>query len=47
MIDAWLGMINTMLIVRCMLICVCELDASIKYASNRVKTYNTIMGSQP
>ena len=47
MIDVWLGMIDAMLIVRCMLVCVCELDASIKYASNRVKIYNTMMGSQP
>ena len=47
MIDLWLGMIDALLIVRCMLVCVCELDASIKYASNRVKIYNTMMGSQP
>ena len=40
MIDVWLGMIDTMLIVRCMLVCVCvcELDANIEYALNRVNT---------
>ena len=44
MIDVWLGMIDAMLIVRCMLVCVCvcvcvcELDANIKYALNRVNT---------
>ena len=37
-IDVWLGMIDAMLIVRCMLVCVCELDANIEYALNRVKT---------
>ena len=30
-------MIDAMLIVRCMLVCVCELDTSFKYAFNRVK----------
>jgi len=38
MIDVWLGMFDTMLIVRCMLVCVCELDISFEYAFNRVKT---------
>ena len=50
MIDVWLGMIDAMLIVRCMLecvcvcvrararVCVCELDANIEYALNRVNT---------
>ena len=44
MIDVWLGMIDAMLIVRCMLVCVCararvcELDATIEYALNRVNT---------
>ena len=42
-IDVWLGMIDDMLIVRCMLVCVCvcELDANIEYALNRVKTLDT------
>ena len=38
MIDVWLGMMDAMLIVRCMLVCVCELDTSIECAFNRVKT---------
>ena len=42
MIDVWLGMIDAMLIIRCMLVCVCvcvcELDANIEYAPNRAKT---------
>ena len=42
MIDVWLGMFDAMLIVGCMLmcvcVCVCELDTSIEYAFNRVKT---------
>ena len=38
MIDVWLGMFDVMLIVRCMLVCVCELDINIEYAFNRVKT---------
>ena len=38
MIDLWLGMIDAMLIVRCMFVCVCELDTSIEYSFNRVKT---------
>ena len=38
MIGVWLGMCDAMLIVRCMLsVCVCELNASIEYAFNRVK----------
>ena len=40
MIDVWLGMFDTMLIVGFMLmcVCVCELDTSIECAFNRVKT---------
>ena len=38
MIDVWLGMIDAMMIVRCMLVCVCEYRYSIEYAFNRVKT---------
>ena len=39
MIDIWLWMFEAMLIARCMFsVCVCKLDASIKYAFNRVKT---------
>ena len=38
MIGVWLGMFDAMLIVRCMLVCVCELDTSIECAFNRVKT---------
>ena len=38
MVDVWLGMFDAMLIARCMLMCVCKLDASFKYAFNRVKT---------
>ena len=39
-IDVWLGMIDAMLIVRCMLVCVCvcELDTSIEYSFNRLMT---------
>ena len=44
MIDVWLGMFDTMLIIRCMFVCVCvcvcvcQLDTSIEFALNRVKT---------
>ena len=44
MIDVWLGMFDAMLIIRCMFVCVCvcvcvcELDTSIEFAFNRVKT---------
>ena len=42
MIDVWLGKIDAMLIVRCMLVCVCvcvcEYRYNIKCAFNRVKT---------
>ena len=38
MIDVWLGMIDAMLIIRCMLACVCELDTNIEFAFNKVKT---------
>ena len=38
MIDVWLEMFDAMLIARCMLVCVCELDTSIECAFNRVKT---------
>ena len=37
MIDVWLRMFDVMLIVRCMLVCVCELDTSFECAFNRVK----------
>ena len=37
MIGVCLGMFDAMLIVRCMLVCVCELDTSIECAFNRVK----------
>ena len=37
MIDVWLGMFNAMLIVRYMLVCVCELDSSFECAFNKVK----------
>ena len=37
MIDVWLRMFDVMLIVRCMLVCVCELDISFECAFNRVK----------
>ena len=42
MIDVWLGMFDAMLIIRCMFVCVCvcvcQLDTSIEFAFNRVKT---------
>ena len=40
MIDVWLGKIDAMLIVRCMLVCVCvcEYRYNIECAFNRVKT---------
>ena len=38
LIDVWLGMMDAMLIVRCILVCVCELDNNIECAFNRVKT---------
>ena len=47
MIDVWLWMFDVTLIVRCMLVCVCELDTIIECAFNRVKTEDTMMGSQP
>ena len=35
-------------VVGCLVsVCVCELDASIECAFNRVKTLDTMMGSQP
>ena len=37
-VGVWLGMFDAMLIVRCKLVCVCELDTSIECAFNRVKT---------
>ena len=48
MIDVWLGMFDAMLVARGMIsVCVCELDASIERAFNRVKTIDTMKGSQP
>ena len=42
MIDVWLGMIDAMLCVRCVLmcvcVCVCEYRCNVKCAFNRVKT---------
>ena len=37
MIDVWLGMFDNMLITRCMLVCVCELDTSVEYTFTRIK----------
>ena len=38
MIDVWLGMFDAMLIVRYMLVCMCELDNNIECVFNGVKT---------
>ena len=38
LMDVWLGMTDAMLIVRCILVCVCELDNNIECAFSRVKT---------
>ena len=37
-IDVWLGMFDAMLIVRYMLVFMCELDNNIECVFNRVKT---------
>ena len=38
MIDVWLEMFDAMLIIRCVCVCVSQLDTSIEFAFNRVKT---------
>jgi len=38
MIDVWLGLFNAMLILRCMLVCVRELDIGVGCAFNKVQT---------
>ena len=38
MIGVWLRMFDAMLFVRCMLVCMCEIENNVECAFNRVKT---------